>query len=91
MPRNSPYTIELSDEERQQLEHMARRYTSPYCDVVRAKIVLLAAQGLQNKQIGQRLDVPRQIVSKWRQRFYRERLPGLQERPRQGRPRFFSR
>ena len=91
MPRQSPYCIELSDDEKCQLEAIVRRYTSPYCDVVRAKIVLLAAQGLANKKIAERLDVPRQIVSKWRKRFYQDRLPGLQERPRPGRPRFFSR
>jgi len=53
---------------------------------VRAKIVLLAAQGVENKVIGQRLDLPRPVVSKWRQRFWRERLAGLDERPRRGRP-----
>jgi len=63
---------------------------SPYCDVMRAKVVLLAAQGLSNKEIGERLQLPRQIVSKWRKRFFEERLAGLQERPRRGRPRSFS-
>jgi transposase len=57
---------------------------------MRAKVVLLAAQGLSNKEIGQRLQLPRQIVSKWRKRFFEERLAGLQERPRRGRPRTFS-
>ena len=91
MPRNSPYSVCLSTEEKRALEAMARSYTSPYCDVVRAKLVLLAAEGLQNKEIGQRLDLPRQVVSKWRKRFCNERLAGLQERPRRGRPRFFPR
>ena len=59
-------------------------------DVMRAKIALLAAEGLQNKQIGERLDLPRQIVSKWRKRFFEERLAGLEERSRRGRPRTFS-
>ena len=91
MPRRSPYNIELSDEEIEYLEAVSRKYTSPYCDVIRSKVVLLAAQGLQNKEIGERLDLPRQIVSKWRKRFYEERLAGLRERPRRGRPRFFPR
>jgi len=56
---------------------------------MRSKIVLLAAEGLQNKQIGERLSVPRQIVSSWRKRFFYERLPGLDERPRPGRPSIF--
>jgi transposase len=89
MPRNSPYTILLDIEEKEHLEAITRKYTSPYCDVMRAKVVLLATQGLSNKEIGKRLDLPRQIVSKWRKRFFDQRLAGLQERPRHGRPRFF--
>jgi transposase len=90
MPRNSPCKIFLDHKEERRLEAIARKYTSPYCDVMRAKVVLLAAQGLSNKEIGQRLQLPRQIVSKWRKRFFEERLAGLQERPRRGRPRSFS-
>jgi transposase len=90
MPRRSPYCILLHEEEARQLDAMARKYTSPYCDVVRAKVILLAADGLSNKEIGARLDIPRQIVSKWRKRFFEERLDGLHGRPRRGRPRSFS-
>ena len=57
---------------------------------MRAKVILLAAEGLQNKEIGERLDLPRQIVSKWRKRFFEQRLAGLQDRPRRGRPAVFS-
>jgi len=64
--------------------------TSPYCDVIRAKIVLLAAEGLSNDVIAVRLDTPRQIVSKWRKRFALARLPGLEAQPRGGRPARFS-
>jgi transposase len=90
MPRTSPYAITLSPDERRVLEARARQYTLSYRDVVRAKIVLLAAEGLENKEIGQRLDTPRPVVSKWRKRFFRERLAGLEERPRRGRPSAFS-
>ena len=90
MPRRSPYAIELSKAERGELAARARRYTSPYRDVIRAKIVLLAAEGLANDVIAGRLDTPRQVVSKWRKRFYRARLPGLEEEPRGGRPARFS-
>ncbi len=48
MPRHSPYPILLSDDEQQQLETAARRYTSPYCAVMRAKIILYAATGMEN-------------------------------------------
>jgi DNA-directed RNA polymerase specialized sigma24 family protein len=90
MPRRSPYNIQLSDEERRHLEAAARRYTSPYREVVRAKIVLYAAQGLGNDEIAIRLDTPRQVVSKWRKRFYEQRLTGLTDLPRGGRPPGFS-
>lgn len=90
MPRRSPFVIILTASERAELESRARAYTSPYCEVVRAKIILLAAQGLGNDEIAARVEWPRQIVSKWRQRFYRQRLGGLQAEPRGGRPARFS-
>ena len=80
----------LTSVEQDKLETRARKYTSPYRDVIRAKIVLLAAQGLSNDVIATRLDTPRQIVSKWRKRFALARLPGLEEQPRGGRPALFS-
>jgi transposase len=89
MPRTSPFTIELSDQERTVLEAWARRYTLPYRDVVRAKIVLMAAEGLDNDEIAIRLDTRREVVSKWRKRFFTELLSGLTERPRRGRPQAF--
>jgi len=61
---------------------LARKYTSPYWEVIRAKIILLAADGEDNNIIAARLDLPRQIVSKWRARFRRGRLPALRDRPR---------
>ena len=85
MPRKSQFAVTLSKDERQYLESVTRHYTSPYCDVVRAKIVLLAAEGLSNDLIASRLDTPRQIVSKWRKRFCLARLPGLEAEPRGGR------
>ena len=90
MPSRSPYEISLTQREREELEGITRKYTSSYCDVMRAKITLLAAEGLENKQIGERLDLPRQIVSKWRKRFFEKRLAGLEERSRRGRPHSFS-
>src|SRR5256885_8597786 len=86
MPRNSPYAIVLSDHEQETLETLARQYTSPYRDVVRARIILYAAEGLSNDVIAARLDTPRQVVSKWRKRFFKQRLSGLEEQQRRGRP-----
>lgn len=90
MPRRSPYEIALSEGERRALERLAAKYSSPYRDVMRAKIVLYAAQGLANEEIASRLDLPRQVVSKWRKRFYEEGMAGLAERLRRGRPAVFS-
>jgi transposase len=90
MPRISPFNVALTADERQALESLARKYTSPYCDVIRARIVLLAAEGLSNDVIAARLGTPRQIVSKWRKRFCLARLPGLEDEPRGGRKARFS-
>jgi transposase-like protein len=89
MSRISPYGIQVSDAERSALEAQAKRYTSPYYSVLRAKIVLLAAQGRPNDHIAASLSIPRQIVSKWRKRFFEERLAGLEDEPRPGRPPVF--
>src|SRR3989304_2737934 len=86
MPKSSPFDITLASEEQARLEAVVRKYTSPYRDVIRAKIVLYAARGLANDEIARRLDTPRQIVSKWRKRFFEERIAGLEERVRRGRP-----
>jgi transposase len=67
------------------LRSTARHYTSPYCEVVRARMILMASQGISNEVIAARLGAPRQIVSKWRKRFCLARLPGLQNQPRKGR------
>jgi len=90
MPRKSPYAIDLSKEEEASLNGVARKHTAPYRDVVRAKVVLMAAQGLENKDIAVRLDLPKKTVTKWRRRFFYEREKGLQDKPRQGRPFTFS-
>jgi hypothetical protein len=73
MPRKSPFVIDLTKRERAELEVRSKNYTSPYRDVVRTKIALLASQGLGNDRIAARLDLPRQIASKWRRRFYFQR------------------
>ena len=90
MCRSSPFVIVLPGADRAELERRARCYTLPHAVVVRAKIVLLAAQGLSNDRIAARLDMPRQIVSKWRKRFYENGFPGLDEQPRGGAPTRFS-
>src|SRR5437016_14227583 len=89
MPRTSPYAIRLSSAELTQLEKRAGQYTLPYFQVQRAKMILMAAEGLSNDEIASRLDTRREVVSMWRKRFFEERLAGLEERDRPGRPRVF--
>ena len=86
MPRDSPYRIELTDEERAVLESLERSYTLPYWRVTRAQMVLMAADGLRNDQIAARLRCGRDVVSQWRKRFFEQRMAGLEDRPRRGRP-----
>ena len=90
MPRKSPYEIVLTKEEKRKLDSLAQKYTVPYFLVVRARMILLAAQGFSNDQIANKFDMPRQIVSKWRKRFFERRLDGLADEARPGRPVRFS-
>jgi transposase len=87
--RCSPFVVVLSDADRGVLEERARAYTAPFAQVVRAKIVLLAAQGIANSVIAGRLDLDVDVVSRWRKRFVTEGLAGLADRKRCGRPRSF--
>jgi len=77
-------------QEREELERRANKYTLPYFIVARAKMILLAEQGLSNDAIANSLSTRREIVSRWRKRFFEKRLGGLEDFPRPGRPRVFS-
>lgn len=90
MAWSTPYRIELADDERAVIEQRARSSNAPFRAVIRARIVLYAAEGLDNVVIADRLDASRSFVSRVRKRFYEERLKGLEERPRSGRPVRFS-
>jgi len=89
MPRSSPFVIRLSSSEAAELNRRAAKYTLPYFQVQRAKMILLAAEGGNNDDIAKRLATRRDVVSVWRKRFFIERLAGLEERDRPGRPRTF--
>jgi Winged helix-turn helix len=89
MPRSSPFVIRLSSAEGSELQRRADKYTLPYFQVQRAKMILLAAEGLSNDEIAARLDGRREVVGRWRKRFFAERLLGLEEQARPGRPRTF--
>src|SRR6516162_9641175 len=82
MPRKSPFDIDLTHHERRVLESRVRKYTLPYFEVLRATMILLAAQGWRNDEIAAALSVGRDVVSLWRKRFFHQRLAGLEGRPR---------
>lgn len=72
MPRESPFKIILTNEEREHLISLARKYTAPYRDAIRAQVILMTAEGRENKEIGEKINLPRKTVSKWRKRFFYE-------------------
>jgi hypothetical protein len=83
----SPFEIVLSCEERAELERRVACYTLPHKVVRRAKMILYAAQS--NAEIARRLETAAEVVGRWRKRFFEERLAGLDDRKRTGRPRRF--
>jgi transposase len=80
----------LSDEERGQLQGWARRRKSAQALAQRSRIVLAAASGKNNSEIAAELGITRGMAAKWRSRFAEQRLDGLLDEPRPGRPRTIS-
>lgn len=87
MAKGKASTIELSAAERRELESLTRRRKTGQALALRARIVLVAAEGGDNGQIAERLRIFRGTVGKWRERFARHRLDGLYDEPRPGAPR----
>jgi transposase len=87
MPIPVAVPIELTEAERAQLQSWSRRHTSAQALAQRSRVVLAAAEGLNNTEIATRLGVHRAMVRKWRSRFSEHRLDGLLDEPRPGKPR----
>ena len=87
MPDPFAAVVVLTDDERSQLEAWARRPTSAQALAQRARIVLASAEGGTNVEVGERLNLARGTVARWRNRFVLYRLDGLLDEPRPGRPR----
>jgi transposase len=91
MPIGRPVpTIELTAEEEQKLRLIANRPKTSQRDALRARIVLRASEGAINSHIAKELGVTNPTVGKWRNRFAQERLEGLVDAPRTGKPRSIS-
>src|SRR5882757_11576414 len=80
-------SVVLSDEEREQLQAWVRRPKSAQALALRSRIVLACESDSSNTQIARELGVTRGMVTKWRNRFAADRLDGLLDEPRPGRPR----
>jgi transposase len=85
--RTAP-AVELSPEQRTALERLARQRSAPARVVERARIVLLAAEDLENKQIAVRMNITEEKAGRWRKRFLAGGIAGLEkDAPRPGRTR----
>ena len=82
--------ILLTDQERDVLLQWARSAAKEHRLVERARVVLLADEGVSTREIARRLHTRPARVSKWRQRFARQRLEGLSDASRPGKPRAYD-
>jgi len=80
----------LSGEDRSFLEGQVRRHKVPRSLSDRCRMILLCADGLQSKEVAERLGVHEHTVGKWRRRFVQDGIEGLTDEYRSGRPRTVS-
>lgn len=88
MPSAPPLPVSVA--EREQLERLVRAHTTPQRLAKRAKVILLAGDGMPNRQISMAVGMAEEYVAKWRGRFEAKRINGLADDPRPGRPRIYS-
>ena len=82
--------IELTPEEASMLQTIAQSARSQVRDAQRARIVLMASEGRQNREIARQLGVSEPKVARWRDRFVKSRLEGLKEQAGRGRKRTYG-
>jgi putative transposase len=85
--RPKKMNIVLTKEEREQLQSLASSRSLPHGLVIRARIIILTADGLSNKEIARKIDYSPNSVSRWRRRYLDQRITGLHDELRPGRPR----
>jgi putative transposase len=83
-------TITLATEERDQLKSIASSRSLPYGLVIRARIILMSAEGMTNQMIARKIGYSAQSVWLWRKRYLEMGLAGLHDELRPGRPRSIS-
>lgn len=82
--------VMLREDERLELERRSRARSIPSRQRIRARVILLAADGLSNRAISRVVGMRYEHVGTWRRRFMEEGLAGLEERPRPGRPALYG-
>ena len=82
--------LEITDEDREKLNTMARRPKTSQAMAMRARIVLDCVGGLSNSEVARKLHITGATVGKWRERFRQAGLDGLLDEPRVGAPRTIS-
>src|SRR5215216_3914889 len=90
MPNPKLTDLVLSEEEAETLRRWARRPKTAQALALRSRIVLRCSRGGSNTEVAEELGVQRGTVAKWRSRFVSDRLDGLLDEPRPGRPRTIS-
>ena len=88
--KNIARKVFLEPEQQAQLEGLATSRSLPHALVMRARVVLMAAEGMQNIDIASKVGMTRETVGKWRKRFTEYGLEGLHDELRAGRPRTVS-
>jgi hypothetical protein len=86
----TPIRIELTSEERTELEKRARGQRVAHRDAVRARIILLIGEGRPLSEVARRVGRQRTVVRKWGERFVKKRMAGLRDKPGRGRVPVFS-
>jgi transposase len=88
MPGAPPLPVSVA--ERQELERLVRAHTTTQRLVKRAEVILLAGDGVPNRQISKRVGMAERYVAMWRQRFEAKCIEGLSDDPRLRRPRVYG-
>ncbi|MEE3718900.1 helix-turn-helix domain-containing protein [Tumidithrix elongata RA019] len=77
MPRSAPTPLKLNETERRDLQQIANRHNTPQQIALRAKIILLADEGCNHREIGRKLSISRDMARLWRERWLRACLRSL--------------
>jgi len=96
LPKSAPKPLKLDDNERQQLQQVVNRHSTPQQIAIRASIILLANEGCNHREIARELNISRDMARVWRERWLELRSKGiaieerLQDAERSGAPATFS-